>query len=369
MKVRDEVSPEKLRGGFYSPPSLVRFCLDRVREATRGASGLRVLEPSAGDGAFIRGLLDHSLSQDVGTFLGIELLAQEASKCRALATACRFDARVANTNALDWALESQQEFDVVVGNPPFVRFQFLSAEDRSLTSLLGLRVGLPFKGVSNLWQPVLVGALDRLRLGGVMAVILPAECFTGASAAEVRAWLSRNFPALRMDLFPPGSFPGVLQEIVVVSGARGNHNGAGRATRLRVTEHISDGTTLTWEHSVESEAPNWTPYLLTPSQLGAIAEAKSLPSVKSLGGVAKMEVSTVTGANEFFSVEPPNTRWLWVMALGKASLTASAPFRRAHLSTHRPCTNSGFRGQSMASPLCERACRPCGRTRRCDISA
>ncbi len=66
MKAIDVMSAEKLRGGFYSPPTLVRACLDRIAALRSGdAKPLRVFEPSAGDGAFIRGLRDHVTADQV----------------------------------------------------------------------------------------------------------------------------------------------------------------------------------------------------------------------------------------------------------------------------------------------------------------
>jgi len=56
VKTRAEVTPEKLRGGFYTPPPLVSACLERVRERLPEGE-LRLLEPSAGDGAFVLSLI------------------------------------------------------------------------------------------------------------------------------------------------------------------------------------------------------------------------------------------------------------------------------------------------------------------------
>ena len=58
MRVASDVSEEKLRGGFYTPDALVQRCWNRIDALTNGRRGLRVLEPSVGDGAFLRGLRD-----------------------------------------------------------------------------------------------------------------------------------------------------------------------------------------------------------------------------------------------------------------------------------------------------------------------
>ena len=65
MKTSREVTPDKLRGGFYSPDSLVRVCLDRAQALLTGDGPVRVLEPSAGDGAFLAGLAKHPLVERV----------------------------------------------------------------------------------------------------------------------------------------------------------------------------------------------------------------------------------------------------------------------------------------------------------------
>src|SRR5690606_24726385 len=92
--------------------------------------------------------------------------------------------------------------DIAVGNPPFVRFQFVSAQDKQHAADFGERIDTPFRGVSNLWIPVFLRALTNLREGGAFSFIVPAECFTGLSGRTVRTWLGRHAEQLRVDLFP-----------------------------------------------------------------------------------------------------------------------------------------------------------------------
>src|SRR3546814_8927677 len=80
MKTRDEVTADKLRGGFYTPDGLVDLCLARIAALTRGRSGLRLLEPSSGDGAFIRGVARSSIRDRVESIDAVELLESEAAK-------------------------------------------------------------------------------------------------------------------------------------------------------------------------------------------------------------------------------------------------------------------------------------------------
>jgi hypothetical protein len=297
MKISTEVSVDKLRGGFYSPDALVDVCLDRVFDLTGGREQLRVLEPSAGDGVFVRGLARHPLVGHVGTVDAVEVVPDEAAKARRVLADAGLSGRALNGSVLDPTL-LDQGYDVAIGNPPFVRFQFVSTEDRTHIDELGRRIGVPFKGVSNLWIPVLLTALSNLRDGGVFSFIIPAECFTGLSARAVRTWLGHHATQLRVDLFPPKSFPGVLQEVVILSGkvTRGSAHGA----KVFVFDHAQQDS---WRHLLDENAPTWTGLLLRPDHLDAVDAALESSGVLRFGDVAKLSVATVTGANDFFCVD------------------------------------------------------------------
>lgn len=301
MKTWDEVTAEKLRGGFYTPDSLVDRCLRRVEGLISKKPGIRLLEPSAGDGAFIRGLARSALHDDVASVLALELFASEARLASAALSALPdVDGRVIEGSAIGWAASTDAEFDVVVGNPPFVRFQFIGDDDKASMSVLALRLGTPLQGVSNLWIPILLGSLNRLVNGGAFALIVPAECLTGISAGVVRRWLLESAEALRLDMFEPGSFPGVLQEVLILSGRRRRITATSLQT-IRFAEHSRGGGSREWAHAVNTPGP-WTRYLLEGRHVAAVEEARSLPESRDLLDVAKFDVAAVTGANQFFSV-------------------------------------------------------------------
>lgn len=301
MKTRDEVTADKLRGGFYTPDDLVDLCLARIASLTRGRSRLRLLEPSAGDGAFIRGVGRSSFRDRVESIEAVELIESEAEKSAAAIRESALTGSVHARSAIEWAVESDACFDAAVGNPPFVRFQFVSKDDRGFADQLAQRLGVSFAGVSNLWLPVLLGALSRLRIGGAFAFVVPAECFTGISAGSLRSWLVHNTSALRFDLFAPGSFPNVLQEVVVMSGKRVEAS-PGPVT-CTITEHSRTRRRTSAEHSIVSGREPWTRYLLTRDQLDAVNEASELAVTSKLGLLARFEVAAVTGANDYFSVD------------------------------------------------------------------
>lgn len=299
MKTHTEVTPEKLRGGFYTPAPLVTACLERVRERLPEGE-LRFLEPSAGDGAFVRALGSPEWHRRVAEVTAIEPFEIEAEKCRRALAEARLRGAVMTASAISWAVESRDVCDAAVGNPPFVRYQFIPASDRTAILDLGAKLGIKFGGVSNLWIPVLLSALGHLRPGGAFAFVIPTESLTGCSAAVVRQWLVDACEEISFDLFAPGSFPDVLQEVAILSGRR---SGDQESTTLpvRVVDHRGNGT-REWSYDV-SDPGVWTRYLLDPAHLEALEEACRLPLARRLGELVAFEVSIVTGANDFFSVD------------------------------------------------------------------
>ncbi|MGV0635498.1 SAM-dependent methyltransferase [Mycolicibacillus trivialis] len=299
MKTADQLGPEKLRGGFYSPSALVQVCLNRISELTQDRSALTVLEPSAGDGAFIRGLAGNPLRDRVARVVAVELIEQEAAACDRELAESAIDGKVFTGSFFDpnvWSCGTG--FDVAVGNPPFLRYQFVDKADQADIARLSEEIGVSLKRVSNLWIPLFLGSLAKLKRGGCFAFIIPAECLTGVSAKVARDWLTRNAETLQVDLFPVGSFPGVLQEVVVLSGRIGSD--ARTEAKITVFDHATGSG---WAHAVDDSPTTWTSLLLSPHLLSAFEFARDADGVIALGSAARLSVATVTGANEFFSLD------------------------------------------------------------------
>ncbi|MEU3272164.1 N-6 DNA methylase [Saccharomonospora sp. NPDC006951] len=307
MKLRSEVSAEKLRGGFYTPVGLVRHALHRLSDLLGARGDVSVLEPSVGDGAFVEGLAESSLS--IGSFTGLDVDGEAVAVARQRLARHGIPGEIMRSSTLPWSLDTTREFDAVVGNLPFVRFQFVSAAERDCAMRHGSELGVPVAGVANLWLPMLLASLRRLRVGGAFALVLPAECFTGVSAGKARQWLLRTVDELRFDLYPPRSFPGALQEVVLLSGRRAEPS-ASETRPLVVSLHSTQHSTALFErdrglvtrHTVAVNDAPWTALLLRPEHRDAVAEARAIPAVGRLDEIAKFEVATVTGANAYFSL-------------------------------------------------------------------
>ena len=145
-------------GQVFTPPSVVDFMLGLCRNSGR------VLEPSAGDGAFYNALAGRGA--DV---TGIEI-----------------DRRVAPAGArvMDFFdLPDSERFASIVGNPPYVRYQDIAVDTRKkLKSPL-------FDRRSNLFLFFIEKCIRHLEPGGELIFIVPREFIKLTSARKLNAWL------------------------------------------------------------------------------------------------------------------------------------------------------------------------------------
>lgn len=299
MRLKEDSSAEKLRGGFYTPAPIVKACYERLWTLLPDKSRLRILEPSAGDGAFIR-YFPKSSRRRHAEIQAVELLDTEAEKCRGELRTAGIKGKVVVDSFFRWVVTSPGSFDAVVGNPPFVRYQFIPKSDRALAEHLVSTHGQTLDGVSNLWIPITLLSLQLLKTGGAFAFVIPGEFLCTKSGKLIRSELIRHFANLRVDFYPRGSFPRILQDVTIVSGQR---DIAVKQVRDVVFHDHGHGQPREWTHSIADTGESWTRYLLTNQEWEAYSSSLTHSSVSRLGDLATISVSIVTGANPFFTVD------------------------------------------------------------------
>ena len=178
---------QKLRGGFYTDTTIASFLLRWVKAINPKS----LLEPSCGDGAFLDAIEKVGIPSITKT-IACELNKEESEKAenRTNLSVC-----VLNTDFLIWYLtEAQynQRFDAVVGNPPFIRYQYLPAEQQFLSEKIFSQLGLPFTKHTNSWVPFVLASVKLLRPGGRIAMVIPSEIFHIPHAQSLRRYLAQQ---------------------------------------------------------------------------------------------------------------------------------------------------------------------------------
>lgn len=309
MNFKEHESVQKLRGGYYTPPDLAVF----IARWVSGCRPHRILEPSCGDGVFFEALASSVHIPAKVTAFEID----EGEACKAARRADAIENLATTTSAADflgWAVaelrRNSQPFDGVVGNPPFIRYQYLPKAFQPLAEEVFRRLGCTFTKHTNAWVPFVLASMALLRPGGRLGMVVPAELLHVRHARSLRSFLAAN--CRRLVIVDPVRlwFKGTLQGAVILLAEK-------KQTRTSAFEGLSvlgvedrEFTSKDPESLFRSAitvngrtvASKWTRALLGSKERALLDDVEDHAHVRRFGEVADVDVGIVTGANKFFFV-------------------------------------------------------------------
>lgn len=304
MKLLENNTAQKLRGGYYTPKQLTDFI---VNWAINVNEDLSVLEPSCGDGAFLESL-KNKISQN-SKCIAIELEKDEADKAKNV-TKDKKNVVVKNTDFFKEFHDElcDNEFDVIVGNPPYIRYQYLTAEQREVQSQILIRNGMKSNKLINAWVSFVVACVQVLKRNGKIGLVIPAELLQVAYAEDLRLFLSNNLAKITVITFKELVFPDVQQEVVVLLGEKTENNSSDEnkisIIEVQNLDDLNDNlinTPIEYK-DVDHNSDKWTKYFLTNEEINVIKEIKNNNNFVSFNEVAKIDIGITTGNNKYFSV-------------------------------------------------------------------
>jgi len=292
-----DTTKRKSLGAYYTPDDVVRSL---VAWATRSASE-RMLDPSCGDGRF---LVAHPNS------VGVEQDPAAAHIVHQRAPG----SLIHQGDFFAWAAQTQERFDCAAGNPPFIRYQRFTGENRQAALALCAKHGAHFSALASSWAPFIVAASILLKPGGRMAFVVPAEIGHAPYAAPVIEHLTARFDrvqivAVRKKLFPE------LSEDCWLLYAEGHTGAADHIVFSPLEAFTFMPTPPDIGQSIRVGLEEWRAWsrrlrsFLLPAHVRELyANAAQSAEVKKLGDIAKVGIGYVTGANAFFHLRPSEAR-------------------------------------------------------------
>ena len=220
-------------------------------------------------------------------------------------------------------------FDLVIGNPPFIRYQTFTGDDRLKAIAAALRQGIRLNKLASAWAPFLIHACSFLKPEGRLGFVLPAELLSVNYAGTVRAYLMQKFSSLKIVTFEESVFPGVQEEIVVLLAS-----GAGTTNKFELLQarNLSDlGNALgrRWpSFQPTKEGEKWTNAFIPEDVLALYRSIAQRKAFTRLGDWGRAYLGCVTGANGFFLLSAEDAR---VNGLRLADLTKICPPGSRHL--------------------------------------
>jgi len=298
MQLINNASKEKLRGGFYTPEPIAEFIL---KWGFNGSSTFDVLEPSCGDGVFLEATKNNGYQYN--SITAIELDKVEAEKARKIKPD---KTKIVNSDFHKYCTSTNKKFDLVIGNPPYIRYQFFDREQQSYAAEIFNKADMKYSKLTNSWVSFVVGSSLLLKEKGRIGFVLPAEILQVTYAQCLREYLAHHFNKINIISFEKLVFPDIQQEVVLILCEKNSSD-------THLIEHIEvkdleglkklDVEKLKApKKKIDFKSNKWTFYFLSQKEidfLEAIQEKDAIPKFKNFG---KVEVGITTGSNPFFTV-------------------------------------------------------------------
>jgi HD superfamily phosphohydrolase/adenine-specific DNA methylase len=353
---------EKHTGAYMTPPVIANVM---AKWAVRTAHD-RVLDPASGEGGVLlaayerlRSLGANHLSATSGV-LGIE---SSASLYRDSISSWPSDATCANPrvhNADFFELYGKdgaflERFDVVIGNPPYIRANRQSLESVTLAQKLAGDAGVTLSKLANSWAAYVVCAAQLLTPGGRLAMVLPVELLSTDYARPVREFLERRFKSLCFVLFEKAVFATIQQDVLLLLASDDEPRGFKRVEvhdpKDLTTAGISEATAMPYAN--EWLSGKWTHLLSSTAIVSILGALRESGRVCELNDVANIRLGQVTGNNSFFLLDRRtidtyriHSKWL-VPMVGKAAAIEGAVFTKTD---HLRQESAGIKCFALAIP-------------------
>jgi adenine-specific DNA methylase len=123
---------------------------------------------------------------------------------------------VINTDFHLYCNETAQKFDLVVGNPPYIRYQYFHEEQQNEAIKVFNRAKLKYSKLTNAWVSFVVGSSLLLKEKGKIGFVIPAELLQVSYAQQLREFLAHFYNKINIISFEKLVFPDIQQEVVLL---------------------------------------------------------------------------------------------------------------------------------------------------------
>lgn len=302
MRLKKDNTDQKLRGAYYTPMQLASamvgiFAADKTIKT--------ILEPSCGDGVFIDAAIEADLINNIDLFRAIEietsevdLLKNRFAKYKNIDIQCK--------DFFDFYNESYKttKYDLILGNPPYIRYQYLTESQREIQSKILITHGMKSNKLINAWVGFLVACVQMLSENGKIAFVIPAEILQVAYAEDLRLYLSNHFSKITLITFEKLVFPDIEQEVLVFVGEKGNEE---KGIRIFEMSDLDDFSAIDLAangyQKMQHVKEKWTKYFTTSQEIELIQKIKKDSRFQKFSDCGIINVGITTGNNDYFSID------------------------------------------------------------------
>lgn len=279
-------------GQFFTPTPIADFMAKAVLEAEPAT----VLDPGVGGGILLRAV-------DPGPKrFGCDIDPEAVRLARESLNEQGGELEVVHGDFLDrdgWPF-SADDFDAVIANPPYIRHHNLDRRHKALARHYSIVLGTKVSSLSGSYVYFFLEALLRLRAGGRLVFITPAEFLDVGYGAAVKEVLLAHCRLDEVLVLEPDdlAFDGVLTTSAITIATKCRQ----KTRSFRFGEGTFDGTVrYRAETQIDAATINprhaWTPLL--PSRVARV-EPLLAGRTATLADYARVRRGIAAGDNRFF---------------------------------------------------------------------
>lgn len=278
----------KKTGSYYTPVELTRFMISYLEKKQQDFSN--VLEPSAGDGRFLPLLLPKAEHIEA-----IEIFEEKVTQiCQ---TFNESKVEVKKRNFLDYILEAQKKYTLIIGNPPYINLKMMEKKDIEKAKVLCVQESLPKGTMQNMWLAFVVGASRLVEEDGTIFFVLPMEFLQVQYAEKLRIYLERKFNTIHIVSFEEDIFPEIEQDVCLVYLTNKDECPPHILYEIYKDANNREPVSI---NIIRKNKPlqKWSNAILRDDEISILKEAKR--KYTKIGSMGEIAPGIVTGGNKFF---------------------------------------------------------------------
>jgi adenine-specific DNA-methyltransferase len=294
---------------FYTPEKVAQILTDW---AITDAKNL-VLDPSYGGCSFLNAsfttLLKKGSQKPEKQIFGVDIDPTAKKHLTDLLAAGAAPQQYINKDFFEIDIDhfGGQPFDVIVGNPPYIRYHDIPEDLQRRAEMRLTQFDMRISGRASYWAFFLLYSMNLLRSGGRLAMILPGAILHTDYSAHVRELLINRFEKVTIYLLQERIFDGTQEESVIICA-----EGANRRNKAVYVNHVStvDELNKAVENAQRSDRTvqgkegdgGWLRGFTDSRSLEIYDELTEAPQVVRLGEWVETRIGVVTGNNNFFII-------------------------------------------------------------------
>lgn len=311
----ESIHDAKSMGAYYTDASVADFL---AWWALRSGTDT-VLDPCFGGGVFLRSACERILRLDGRPELqvfGVEIDEEVYRRVSEnLASDYLLGPKTLHRDDFFHIDPDTRQVDVVIGNPPFIRYQRFTGDARRLGLSRSLAQGVRLPELCSSWAPFIVHCIAMLRPGGRLAMVVPMEVGHAKYARPVLEHIRRSFGSATFLTFKKKLFADLSEDTILLlaedRGAESSkflwrdlaHAGLLSAIQEKELRPLKSTQKLDAEAIAAGEA-RLIEHLIPKKARQLYRELKSSSKTQKLGVLADVGIGYVTGANDYFHLDP-----------------------------------------------------------------